>query len=236
MKRQAVPLHAEVAAVLRHQIMSGKLPAGARLPPLRELSEQLGLARMTVVQAMDTLDEEGLIERHAGRGTFAKSVEIPSRHTLHMKAELSQIYAMVAQLEVSVMEGDSAVESSSVDQSAYRCMRRIHTKDGKPFCRVDIRLDNSLFEKAPDRFSREIVVSVLKDIGVNVASARQKITISYADFELARCLAINVNAAVFRVFREFFDPCGTLIYSADLIYPGDLLEMEIQFTVDHPPG
>ena len=72
MKRAAVPLHAEVAEVLRHQIMSGELPAGAKLPALRELTETLGVARMTVVQAMNTLQDEGLIEKHSGKGTFVR--------------------------------------------------------------------------------------------------------------------------------------------------------------------
>ena len=98
MRRKAVPLHAEVAAVLRHQIMSGELQPGARLPALRELTEQLGVARMTVVQAMNTLEDQGLIERHSGRGTFVREVEIPDRHALHMKAEISQIHSMVSQI------------------------------------------------------------------------------------------------------------------------------------------
>ena len=231
MKRQAVPLHAEVAAVVRHQIMSGELASGARLPALRELSEQLGVARMTVVQAMNTLEEEGLIEKHSGRGTFVKEVAIPRRHTLQMKAEMSQLHSMVEQLEVSKFDGDSSVETAE-DNRDFRLMQRMHTRDGQPFCRVDIRLDNAVFEQAPKRFRKEIVVSVLKDIGVAVASARQKITISYADFELAHALQVKVNSPVFRVFREFFDANGQLIYSANLIYPGDQLEMEIEFAVD----
>jgi len=223
-------LHAEVAAMLRHQIMSGDLVPGARLPALRELTEQLGVARMTVVQAMNTLSDEGLIEKHSGRGTFVRDVQIPNRQTLNMKAELSQLQAMVSQLEVSVIDDETQVEVE--EDGEYRCMRRMHAREGKPFCRVDIRLDNSVFEQAPDRFSKEIVVTVLKDIGVAVASARQKVTISYADFELAQALEINVNAAVFRVFREFFDAQGGLIYSAILTYPGDMLELEIEFAVD----
>jgi GntR family transcriptional regulator len=233
MKRQAVPLHAEVAAMLRHQILSGDLAPGARVPALRELSEQLSVARMTVVQAMNTLEEEGLIERHSGRGTFVKEVETLNRHTLHMKAELSQLHSMVSQLEVSVSDGNTTVDVTE-DGLAYRCMRRLHARDGKTFCRVDIRLDDTLFAQAPDRFANEIVISVLKDIGVAVATARQKVTISYADFELAQALEVNVNSAVFRVFREFFDADGALIYSATLDYPGDQLALEIEFAVDQP--
>ncbi|MEM7303033.1 MAG: GntR family transcriptional regulator [Pseudomonadota bacterium] len=232
MKRQAVPLHAEVAGVLRHQIMSGELKSGEKLPALSALTEQLGVARMTVVQAMNALEEEGLIERHSGRGTFVREVELPERATLHMKAELSQLQSMVSQLEVSVLDGDTKVETSDADGRQYRSMKRIHAKDGKPFCFVDLQLDNTIFSKSPSRFSKEIVVSVLEDMSIDVASARQKVTISYADFELAQALGINVNSAVFRVFREFFDAGGALIYSATLIYPGDFLELEIEFAVD----
>lgn len=235
MKREAVPLHAEVAAMLRHQIRSGELSPGTQVPALRELCEQLGVARMTVVQAMNSLEDEGLIERFSGRGTFVKKeVETHNRHTLHMQAEMSQLHSLVSQLEVSVLDGETSVESEE-DGRDYLCMRRLHARGGKPFCQVDIRLDNTLFVQAPDRFANEIVVTVLNDLGVVVANARQNLTISYADFELAGALNIKVNSAVFRVFRQFYDEAGQLIYSANLIYPGDQLALEIEFTPDLSP-
>ena len=230
-KRRAVPLHAEVAEVLRHQIMSGERLAGTKLPALRELTQQLGVARMTVVQAMNTLEEEGLIEKHSGRGTFVKNVKRPLRHILQMKADISQIYTMVDQLEVSVRQHETIIEKGE-DGRYYRAMSRIHTKSGKPFCQVDIKLDDALFERAPDRFAQEIVVSVLKELGVSIHKARQKFTISYADFTMAQALKIKVNSAVFRVLREFLDNQGKLIYSATLYYPGDLLELEMEFATN----
>jgi len=231
MKRAAVPLHAEVAEVLRHQIMSGELATGTKLPALRELTEQLGVARMTVVQAMNTLEEEGLIEKHSGRGTFVKTVKVPTRHTMQMKADISQIHTMVDQLEVSVRQNDAVIEKDK-NGRYFRSMRRIHTRFSKPFCQVDIKLDDQVFERAPDRFAQEIVVSVLKDLGVTVHKARQNVTISYADFGLAQALGVKVNSAVFRVLREFLDADGQLIYSAILSYPGDLLELEMEFSTE----
>lgn len=229
MKRQAVPLHAEVAEMLRRQILSGELEPGARLPALRELTEDFGIARMTVVQAMNTLEEEGLIEKHAGRGTFVRDVKLPDRVSLHMKAELSEIHALVEQLEVSVRKGDVTIEKSE-EGRYFRCMRRIHTRHGKSFCRVDIQLDDDVYELAPERFTKEIVVTVLRDLGINVAKAHQKITIAYADVELARALDIKVNSATFKVQREFYDEEGKLIYSAKLFYPADQLDLDIEFT------
>lgn len=229
MKRAAVPLHAEVAEVLRHQIMSGHLPSGTKLPALRELTEQLGVARMTVIQAMNSLEEEGLIEKHSGRGTFVREVKIPERHTLQMQADISQIYTMVDQLEVSVRQQGILIEKDAKGRY-FRCMSRIHTRLGKPFCQVDIKLDDNIFDLAPERFAQEIVVSVLRDLGVTIHKARQKVTISYADFAMAQALGIKVNSAVFLVNREFLDEHDQLVYSAALSYPGDLLDLEMEFT------
>ncbi len=229
MKRKAVPLHAEMAEVLRRQILSGDLPPGARLPALRELTEELGVARMTVVQAMNTLEDEGLIEKHSGRGAFVREVRIPDRASMQMRAEIAEIYAMVDQLEVSVRQGDTTIEKSNSGRY-FRFMRRIHARGGKPFCQADIRLDDQIYERAPDRFKQEIVVAVLRDLGVGIVKARQNVTVAYADFGLAKALGIKVNSAVFKVFREFFDKDGFLIYSAKLLYPCDLLELEIEFS------
>ena len=231
-RRQAVPLHVEVAEMLRHQIMSRELPSGARVPALSELTEKLGVARMTIKQAMDSLEDEGLIERHAGRGTFVREVDLPERHTLHMRADLSELQSMVSQLEVSVLVGDTSAEVTDREGRRFLSMKRIHTREGMPFCLVDLRLDGGIFALAPERFSREIVVAVLEDIGIGVATARQRVTISYADFESAQALEVRVNSPVFRVLREFFDTNGKLIYSADLIYPGDLLAFEIEFAIN----
>ena len=227
-------MHAEVAEVLRHQIMSGDLLPGSRLPALRELTEELGVARMTVVQAMNTLEDEGLIEKHSGRGTFVRKVQIPDRVSLKMRAEISEIHAMVDQLKVSVRRGDATIEKS-VDGRYFRCMRRIHERGGKPFCQADIRLDDQVYERAPDRFRQEIVVAVLRDLNVDIANARQQVTIAYADFDLAKALGIKVNSAVFKVFREFFDEKGVLIYSAKLCIPVTCLNSRSSFQLTTLP-
>ena len=152
MKRESVPLHVEVASLLRHQIMSGRLKAGEQLPALSQLTEMFGVARMTVRQAMDALQDEGLIERYAGKGTFVRDIEIPARQTLNMQAELSQLQAMVAQLEVSVVGDGVLAELVDINGAAFRQMRRTHTQAGKPFCQVDLLLEDRVYQLAPDRF------------------------------------------------------------------------------------
>lgn len=65
------PLAVQLADQLRDAIRQGSVPPGARLPSSRQLSEQLGLGRNTVVRAYETLLVEGLVESRAASGIFA---------------------------------------------------------------------------------------------------------------------------------------------------------------------
>jgi DNA-binding FadR family transcriptional regulator len=61
-----------VAEELRSHIATGGWPAGRQVPPERALAEQFGLARNTLRRVLKRLEEEGLLERHVGRGTYVR--------------------------------------------------------------------------------------------------------------------------------------------------------------------
>lgn len=63
------PLHQRLYEQLRSAILSGALPAGSRLPPVRALAAQLSVARNTVLAAYHRLQTEKLIESQRARGT-----------------------------------------------------------------------------------------------------------------------------------------------------------------------
>jgi DNA-binding transcriptional MocR family regulator len=64
------PIYQQIAQHFRLQIESGRLLPGDRLPPTRDLAQQLGVGRISVVNAYTQLQEQGLIVAHPGRGTF----------------------------------------------------------------------------------------------------------------------------------------------------------------------
>ena len=63
-------IYRQLAAILRDQIRSGKLPAGARIPPLTALCDAYEVAPMTARHAIGILKGEGLVITQPGRGTF----------------------------------------------------------------------------------------------------------------------------------------------------------------------
>lgn len=64
------PIYRQIVEQVRDQIVSGVLPAGFRLPPVRQIAAQQGLTRLTVHSAYAELQAQGLVEAQVGRGTF----------------------------------------------------------------------------------------------------------------------------------------------------------------------
>lgn len=60
----------EVASVMRSAIAAGQYKRFERLPASRQLSENLGVARNTLREALYQLEREGLLETRAGSGTY----------------------------------------------------------------------------------------------------------------------------------------------------------------------
>lgn len=70
------PLYRLLAQALRTAILEGDIPAGTRLPAERALAEALAVSRTTVVAAYDGLEQEALITRRHGSGTWVESLSL----------------------------------------------------------------------------------------------------------------------------------------------------------------
>ncbi|MFD9724149.1 GntR family transcriptional regulator [Streptomyces sp. NPDC059072] len=62
------PLHEQVAGAIRRAIAEGECGPGDRIPPARDLAQALGVNANTVLRALRTLRDEGLLEFRRGRG------------------------------------------------------------------------------------------------------------------------------------------------------------------------
>lgn len=70
-----IPVYRQIAEAVAGQIAEGQLAPGDKLPTVRQLAEETGLAQGTVKHAYDELEKEGLIEMVQGRGTFVRGRE-----------------------------------------------------------------------------------------------------------------------------------------------------------------
>ncbi len=228
-----LPLYAQLAELLRHRIARGEWKEGDRLPSHEDLTREFAVARVTVRQAITLLEDDGLVLSRQGRGTFVTARPGIERR-LEVQTTLRNLVTMLRGDEpqlLNVSESHAAPRLSDKDGTpapAYIHMRRIHLREGTPYCVISIYLDERVFRRAPERFRRELMIPILMSMrGVRIAWAHQTLTIGTADPETAAHLNISINAPVADVRRVFRGPDGTVIYLGEVTYRGDLVQLEM---------
>ncbi|TMV36973.1 FadR family transcriptional regulator, partial [Thioclava sp. BHET1] len=102
---------------IRQMIESGTMQSDGRLPTERELCERMGTGRRAVRMALEVLEEEGLIWRRQGKGTF---VGPPPDPTGILAADI-----VAPDAPMAVMEARLALEP----ELAALCARRAAPED-----------------------------------------------------------------------------------------------------------
>jgi GntR family transcriptional regulator len=232
--RNPLPRYAQVADALRNRIRRGAWKRDDTIPSIEQLMAEFGVGRVTVRQAVQMLAREGLLSPEQGRGTFVIA-EPGSMRRLHVEtslADLAGVYRGDAPDLKHIVETDETPRLTPEDGRAapegYVHMRRVHSREGEPYCVVSVYLARSVFELAPDRFRRELVIPILLGTpGIVIAGGRQTLDIAAADVDVARSLGIPVNAPIAEVRCLFVAPDGTVLYFAEGSHRGDYIHLEM---------
>lgn len=121
-KKSSLPLHIQLLDELRHKIITGKLQPHDQLPGEWELVNSLNISRATIQKAWQSAQDEGLIYRVAGKGTFV------AEHVKHYAEQRSAVafiipeyrgtYAMnlLRGAEYVLRKNDYTVQFASTDR------------------------------------------------------------------------------------------------------------------------
>jgi DNA-binding FadR family transcriptional regulator len=106
-----------IAEQIRSAIVTGRLQEGARLSPERELAEQFGVSRVTVRDALRSLEAMGLIEVRVGArgGAF---VTAPTGS--HVAQAMSDMMLMAAISPEDIVESRLIVELGTITLACAR--------------------------------------------------------------------------------------------------------------------
>lgn len=156
---------------LRHEILAGRLSAGARLPSERELSVALGVNRLTLRAALARLEAMGLVVTRHGSGTeVAAWRERAGLEALPMvmgslnPTEPAWLELLTAMLEVRSVLATEAVALAALRHSKedIALMRQIASEqvtrlsDAQAFARGDLA-----FQRAMVRAARNVGLELI---------------------------------------------------------------------------
>jgi GntR family transcriptional regulator len=176
------PLYSIIASRAEARIRSGEWAPGTRLPPERDLCDQLDVSRATLRQALAELEERGLITRHQGRGTFVTRPRV--------QAPLSGFFSIREALSTHATVETRVVSQETIDASRQLAsdlgilpgdpllhLERLRLVDGEPFVLEVAWLPLERFpglERA-DLAGRSLYAVLREDHGCLVAEAQETI-------------------------------------------------------------
>lgn len=114
---------------IKEMILSGRFPAGSKLPPERELSSALRISRSSVREAIRALSHMNILEARHGQGTFVTSLSPelliePLRFVLSIDDELIfKVFETRKILEV----GAAALAAPRIDEDELEELRTRYT-------------------------------------------------------------------------------------------------------------
>lgn len=235
LNKSAVARYLQLATLFRRRIETGEWPIGDQIPTVDKLAKECGVAGMTIRQALDILQEEGLIERFRAKGTFVRArpkrdlwCEVNTDWSgLLMARENAEIELLLQDRNVQLPPDDLDVGRRS---TGYRHLRRRHSRNGEAFLLSDVYIDEGVSADIPvEDLETKTSMRMVSDIkGQNITDARQYVTIGSADLEISNALDIPLGSPVANVKRIAVNQDGLLILVADGVYRGDMVKIEVK--------
>ncbi len=231
-ERSRVPLYLQVASALRRRIEEGQWQTGQKISTLEELESEFQVARVTVRQAVDLLQKEGLVRRQQGKGTFV-SRTIKDKRWLQLETNWSSLVATIEDnvpriLSVKAPPPPHLEEDEGKAAESYEYIRSIQSRNNEPYALVGVYLAKQVFDLAPEAFQTRAALPVLSTLpGVEIARAHQTLVIGVADMETADHHKVALNSPTAEARCVVTDTAGVAIYVGDIIYRGDCAKLNI---------
>jgi GntR family transcriptional regulator len=225
-----------VAALLRNDILTGKLAPAQRLPSIQELAAQCEVAPATIRQAIALLAEEGLLRSRQGSGTYVTEAPPARRPPIPLDLGWPAIAERIRGNKARILEADDTppplLPQDGVLAPAYRRMRRVHTTpDGLPYVFVELFVSRAYYDQAPRRFDREMALPLLEELGgAQLTTMRQSFRLDAADAETARQLDLKLGAPIGWLRRALSDRDGVVAYFSIGRVRADAVVFETVFT------
>jgi len=231
--RSRIALYIQVASALRQRIETGQWQPGQKISTLEELEREFEVARVTVRQAVELLQNEGLVHRQQGRGTFVADT-LQDKHWLRLETTWESLIASIKDNVPKIVKVDNPPARPALAQGEgkfapeYVFLRSVQFKDGAPYAVVNLHLERDTYDRDPDAFLTHTALPVLATLnGADIDQAHQTLVIGSADPVTASMLQVPLGAPTAECHCVVTNRKGVAIYVAEIIYRNNCVKLYI---------
>lgn len=230
-----VPIYIQIHDKIKADIEKGVWTIGDRLPSERELAIHFNVSRMTLRQAIQTLADEGILERKIGSGTYVARKKVQEK----MTGTTSFTDIMISQNRqpssrtVSYFvakPSSSEMEKLVLDEDEYILrMERIRFADGVPICFEVASIPYLLINQySKSEISNSLYKTLEEKGGNKIGHANQTVSAMLASEQIAEYLEVKRGEAVLRLSQLSYFEDGTPFEYVRTQYVGNRFEFYLE--------
>lgn len=236
-KNSPIPYYYQLAEYLKSQILTGELQPGNQLASERDLSEDLGISRMTVRQAIGTLIDQGLLVTQKGVGTFVAEPKL-NHDMLQLRGFTEEMRQYGKQkisskiLEINPVAAPASVAKSLLLESNQQAIKivRLRLYDYKPLLLESIYVPERLCPGLENLDLRSTsLYKVLEDeYGLHYTYAEQMLESTTANEYESSLLGIAPGTAMILVEGITYMENGQPLEYFKSVYRGDRFRFKLK--------
>lgn len=234
-----VPLYLQLREVLRAQIRSGRIKPGEQLPGEHVLCTMYGVSRTVVRQTLSDLEQESVVERRKGRGTFVAHRRVAQSLVQHLGGLHDDIKAMgrtlhsdVRRLTIELADPEIADRLGLPARTPVVVLERLRLVDGEPWVFATSHVPVAL---APDLVTLDMSEQSLYEVlrrryGISLASSDRAVEAIQAGPELAAALGIAEDDPILKLTSVSYDADGIAAETFVAHHRADRSRFEVHLT------
>lgn len=234
-----IALYYQIAVDLRQRIARGEWTVGQRLPSEQDLAGAYQVSRMTLRQALDYLDHEGILARQRGLGTFVradpKQVVTPLRFPISFSRQMRELgFSPVIQLlEAQVIESPSPDLTAALGLATSEPLvvfKRLFLLENQPVALSLSHLPHRIcpgITTTAGLVNNSLTTTLEKVYGLYPVRIDQWLQAAHGSAEEEALLKVEPGAALLEINTRSRREDGTVIEYARTLCAGDRLALHV---------
>lgn len=231
------PSHTLIEHWLLRRIHAGRLKADDKLPPEEDFAAALGVSRMTLRQALGSLEAKGLLVRRRGRagGNFIREQQIecdltglPGFTEQMRRANVRAGARLVSVRRLPAAKAVAAALELGHRRDVFEIIR-VRSAHREPLALEETYLPAHLFDGiAERRLTGSLYAIMRKDFGLEPHNAQEWLEPALASVDHAALLKVEPGAALMLVTRTAFTASGVVVEHAFDRYRSDRTRISLR--------
>lgn len=231
-KNSPIPVYYQLKEDVKRKINQGVWKVGQCIDSERELSENYGVSRMTIRQALGELVQEGILVREKGKGTFVCEPKVKQQDMMSFSEMISKSGRTLTTKVLSFERINTPEEFQDVFrfEQLYK-IDRLRIVDGEAVANETVYIPCDYCGYLDEEILKGSLYKLLEEFGYDIAYSEASIQAILTEDEHRKLFNTQENIPLLKSFSKTFTDNGKILFLEESIYRSDKFILEVNISM-----